>query len=113
MLASPNWRDEIVTAAKEWPRPFRARLQDGRWQLKGASIAIEHEFAQCAERIGRELKFLLVDGDPVTHLLSRLRAHGSGVRTSHLPKTQQMGSTRITSDDVRVSIYQLGSALVT
>jgi hypothetical protein len=112
MSTTPTWRDEVVSAAKKWPGSFRADFKSGSWRLNGASIPVQKEFEQSAERIRRELGYLSADDDPVTSLLRRLRAHGSRVRASQRLKTQQLGSTRITVKDQHFGVHGLGNALV-
>ena len=112
MATSINWRDEIVASAKQWPQGFRARLENAGWRLEGASLVIQHEFGQFAERIGSEIGLPPAGEDSVTRLLFRLQKEKFAVRTSHLPRTQLIGGTRTTQSEARVSIHPLGRALV-
>jgi len=86
MALGSSSRDEIVRVAKHWPKSFRARLEAGTWHLDGAGDAIQQEFAFCAERVGRELKFPMDENGPVTNFLYRLK-----VQSSHVVRSQPRG----------------------
>ena len=104
-----SWQDELIAAAAQWPRQFRARLSSGIWELLGASQSVKQEFQQWAERIGRELKFPRGDTDATTALLYRLKANGYHVRSTQVRKTHgnsQSLQGRFTIDPLRGALIQ-------
>jgi hypothetical protein len=107
-----RWKDEIIAAAKKWPRSFRARLDTGTWQLLGANEDAQQEFRVCAKRIWRELGFPPGDVDPVTGLLYRLKEEGHYPGLSQQPRKHRIGSGVVISNRQRATLYSIGSALI-
>ena len=108
-MANIDWREEIKQSAAKWPRPFRASLSGGEWELLGDSADVRQAFLQAAQRIQREESFPIGDTDAVTALLYRLKENGHHVRSMDKRTRRPAGFTGIES---RTSIYPIRNALI-
>jgi hypothetical protein len=106
-----NRRDELIGIAEKWPRVFRARLDGGTWYLLGAGPGVQREFRRGAERIRQELR-LHGEVEAVDALLFRLRENGLHVWFSQRVNRSRDGSTRLTANHLRVTIYPLRAAVI-
>jgi hypothetical protein len=110
-MGDSTWKDEILAAAKKWPRSFRARLDTGTWHLTGANEDVQLEFALCAKRIWRELGFPQGDVNPVTGLLYRLKEQQHHLSSSQQSRRRRVGSGIVISKRHRATLYSVGTAL--
>ena len=78
-MPNARWREEAGSAVAKWPRAFRARLNEGSWQLLGAAENVRQEFRDLAQRIHRELRSPRGETDAATALLYRLKENGHHV----------------------------------